>query len=100
MGDRVPVIVGDLVPVDLGSVWPMKHLLRCPSRAGVLIKCHLLLEEDPLDLVQSFLRAIILMALLGALIGWFQLKVVCPKAKRGEQGSHNYRLALAYCKTE
>jgi hypothetical protein len=70
MGDCVPVVVGDLV---LDSVWPMEHPLRCQSRAGVLIKCHQLLEEDPPDLVQSFLWAITLMTLLGTLVGWFWL---------------------------
>jgi hypothetical protein len=54
MGDRVPVVVGDLVPVDLDS-------------AGVLIECRLLLEEDLPDLVQSFLWAITSMTLLDGL---------------------------------
>jgi hypothetical protein len=58
--------MGDLVPVE-------EHPLRRPSRAGVICKCHLLLEEDPPDLVQSFLWAITLMTLLGALVGWFWL---------------------------
>jgi hypothetical protein len=56
--------MGNLVPVE-------EHPLRGPSRAGVLFVCRLLLEEDPLDLVQSFLRAITSMTLFGALVGWF-----------------------------
>jgi hypothetical protein len=71
MGDPVPVVVGDLVPVDLDSVWPMEHPLRCLSRAGLLIECCLLLEEDPLDLIQSFLWAITSRTLPGTLVGWF-----------------------------
>jgi hypothetical protein len=59
-------VMGDLVLVE-------EHLLRALSRAGVLFERRLLLEEDPLDLVQSFLRAITLMTLLGALVGWFWL---------------------------
>ncbi len=43
MRDHMPVVVGDLV---LDSVWPMEHLLRCLSRAGVLIECHQLLGKD------------------------------------------------------
>jgi hypothetical protein len=58
--------MGDLVLVE---VHPLRHL----SRAKVLIECHLLLEEDPPDLVQSFLRAITSMILLGALVRWFRL---------------------------
>ncbi len=59
-------VMGDLVPVE-------EHLLRRLSRAGVLIKCCLLFEEDPPDLVQSFLRAITSMTLLSALVGWVWL---------------------------
>jgi hypothetical protein len=57
--------MGDLVLVE-------EHPLRCLSRAGV--ECHLLLEEDPPDLVQSFLQVITSMTLLGALVVWFQLE--------------------------
>ncbi len=60
-------VMGDLVPVE-------EHPLRRPSRAGVLFECCLLLEEDPPDLVQSFLWAITSMTLLGALVGWFRLR--------------------------
>jgi hypothetical protein len=59
-------VMGDLAPVE-------EHQLRHPSRAGVLFECHLLLEEDKLDIVQSFLWAITSMTLLGALVGWFWL---------------------------
>jgi hypothetical protein len=59
-------VMGYFVPVE-------EHLLRCLSRAGVLFECRLLLEEDPPDFVQSFLRAITLMTLFGALVGWFWL---------------------------
>ncbi len=58
--------MGDLVPVE-------EHPLRGPSRAGVLFESCLLLDRDPPDLVQSFLRAITLMTTLGTLAGWFQL---------------------------
>jgi hypothetical protein len=58
--------MGDLIPMEV-------HLLRHLSRARVLIKCRLLLEEDPPDLVQLFLRAITSMTLLGALVRWFWL---------------------------
>jgi hypothetical protein len=60
-------VMEDLSPVE-------EHPLMRPSRAGVLFECRLLLEEDSPDLVQSFLRAITLMTLLGALVGWFWLK--------------------------
>jgi hypothetical protein len=60
-------VMGILVPVE---EYPLRRL----SRAGVLFKCRLLLEEDLPDLIQSFLRAITLMTLLGALVGWFQLR--------------------------
>jgi hypothetical protein len=65
-------VMGDLVPVE-------EHPLRHPSRAGVLFECCLLLEEDPLDLVQSFPWAITSMTLLGALVGWFWLGRFLPK---------------------
>ncbi len=69
MGDCMLVVIGDLMLVDLDSVWPMEHSLRCQSRAGVLIECRLLLEEDSPDLIQSFLWAITSMTLLSALVG-------------------------------
>jgi hypothetical protein len=50
-----------------------EHPLRHLSRTGVLFKCRLLLEEDPPDLVQSFLWAITLMTLLSTLVRWFWL---------------------------
>ncbi len=78
--------MGDLVPVE-------EHPLRCPSRAGVLFECCLLLEEDPPDLIQSFLRA------MGNYFDdttqrscWMVLtqKVVYPKGKHGDQGPRDY----------
>jgi hypothetical protein len=57
-------VMGDLIPVE-------EHPLRRLPRAGVLFKCRLLLEENLPDLVQSFLWAITLMTLFGALVRWF-----------------------------
>ncbi len=89
MGDCVPVVMGGLILVDLDSVWLVEHPLRCPSRAGVLIECCLLLEEHPPDLVQSFLRAINSTTRHSC---WMVLapKVVCPKGKYGDQWLRNY----------
>ncbi len=75
--------MGVIVPVE-------EHLLRCPSRAGVLIRCHLFFEEDPPDLVQSFLRAITLNTTWCSRWMISAWKFVCPKGKRGDQGSGNY----------
>ncbi len=58
--------MGDLVLLE-------EHLLRGLPRVGVIFECRLLLEEDWLDLVQSFLCAITLMTLPGALVRWFWL---------------------------
>jgi hypothetical protein len=91
MGDWMLAFMGELLPVDLDSVWPMEHLLRCLSRAGVLIECRLLLEEDPPNLVQSFLRAIISMTLLSALIRWFWLgRLFAQRVNVETQGSRGY----------
>ncbi len=77
----------DLVPME-------EHPLRRPSRPGVLIECRLLLEEDPLDLVQSFLWAITSMTLLGALVGWFRLRRLFAKRVNVTRGFERLALLL------